>query len=910
MEFDDLFNALTIVALFMFTLELVICSIAKENYFCSFFFYLDFIATISLILDVTWVSEALFSPDATQSENTDDKEEAGELRKASRASRVATKAGRVVRVIRLIRIVKLYKAAVEARQRREDKKKFLKEKMYLKKVHPAQYEEDDFGDFDDEMDFDKKRDEEELSKESQVGKKLTERTTRTVIIVVLAMLFVVPLFDSKDGLLSAHEPVELSSQYGADLLTQSFKEMRKHNILETDTTVYRRMYELSLLQVIYRHFNPWMKDDSEAQKDTYNFLHSLFFIGHSHTTEHADDLKLKYYNDPDEWDRWFEGDGFDGPFQSNFTSMKLSTETKNGLFNAWEDKCKSHTGIYIDRSYECYELRYTEYEVVTPNFVDDSDTHSDDDKNKPEFVFYFDIRRQTSIDATLNMFQTLFICVMLVAGAMFISWDTNRLVLFPIEQMIAKMNKIRDNPLHAMKMGDEELQKQDMMARKTPARRTVLSGENIFNPVMMAQEGKENSIRVALMACRKKYLKLKKAWVAFRSRRTEVVEEPMETLILEKTIIKLGSLLALGFGEAGAEIIGSNMGGSKAGVNAMIPGKKVEAIFGFCYIRNFTDATEILQDDVMVFVNQIGEIVHSIVDSYHGAPNKNIGDAFLCAWRVRALNEEVNQSRRTRMCDMSVLSFVKIIAAINRSKMLAEYRGHPGLLSRLPRYRVRMGFGLHFGGAIEGAIGSEFKIDASYLSPNVNIASRLEAATKQFGVSMLMSNILVEHCSENIRKQMRQLDCVRVKGSQIPITLSTIDLNFIILRMEKLPVAKCKLTRRRKYDVRQARDVRKLKKWGEDYDASEDFLNDDDIKKMREIYTQEFYLRFNMGYLNYIAGQWEVARDVLEHTLYMIKTKNGMWVKDMPSQTLLLHLEKHDYIAPDSWNGVRTLTEK
>lgn len=41
-----------------------------------------------------------------------------------------------------------------------------------------------------------------------------------------------------------------------------------------------------------------------------------------------------------------------------------------------------------------------------------------------------------------------------------------------------------------------------------------------------------------------------------------------------------------------------------------------------------------------------------------------------------------------------------------------------------------MGFGLHLGWAIEGLIGSSFKIDASYLSPNVNMAARLEAATK------------------------------------------------------------------------------------------------------------------------------------------------------------------------------------
>ena len=53
-----------------------------------------------------------------------------------------------------------------------------------------------------------------------------------------------------------------------------------------------------------------------------------------------------------------------------------------------------------------------------------------------------------------------------------------------------------------------------------------------------------------------------------------------------------------------------------------------------------------------------------------------------------------------------------------------------------------MGFGLHQGWAIEGAIGSQFKVDASYLSPNVNMASRLEAATKQFGSSILISGEL------------------------------------------------------------------------------------------------------------------------------------------------------------------------
>ena len=71
--------------------------------------------------------------------------------------------------------------------------------------------------------------------------------------------------------------------------------------------------------------------------------------------------------------------------------------------------------------------------------------------------------------------------------------------------------------------------------------------------------------------------------------------------------------MALGFGEAGSNIIASNMA-SGGEVNPMLPGKKTMAIFGFCDIRNFTDATEILQEDVMVFVNEIADITHSIVD--------------------------------------------------------------------------------------------------------------------------------------------------------------------------------------------------------------------------------------------------------------------------------------------------------
>ena len=58
-----------------------------------------------------------------------------------------------------------------------------------------------------------------------------------------------------------------------------------------------------------------------------------------------------------------------------------------------------------------------------------------------------------------------------------------------------------------------------------------------------------------------------------------------------------------------------------------------------------------------------------------------------------------------------------------------------------------MGYGLNLGWAIEGAIGSQYKIDASYLSPNVNMASRLEAATMQYKTDILLSDKLYKFCS-------------------------------------------------------------------------------------------------------------------------------------------------------------------
>lgn len=107
----------------------------------------------------------------------------------------------------------------------------------------------------------------------------------------------------------------------------------------------------------------------------------------------------------------------------------------------------------------------------------------------------------------------------------------------------------------------------------------------------------------------------------------------VETELLEQTLYKIGALMAIGYGEAGSHLIANNMAQGDS-INPMLPGEKIISIFGFCDIRKFTNATEILREGVMLFVNEIGHICHGIVDRYSGAANKNVGDAFLFVWKL------------------------------------------------------------------------------------------------------------------------------------------------------------------------------------------------------------------------------------------------------------------------------------
>lgn len=323
-----------------------------------------------------------------------------------------------------------------------------------------------------------------------------------------------------------------------------------------------------------------------------------------------------------------------------------------------------------------------------------------------------------------------------------------------------------------------------------------------------------------------------------------------ETGMLERTLEKLTGLLQVGFGEAGSKMIQKCMNLNAEGdLDPLVDGTKMLALFGFCDIRRFTDATECLKEDVMLYVNEIAAIVHSNVTICDGNPNKNIGDAFLLVWRLpgdhmdgddlfhmndvaqprvmRPTLETVRQRKSLDLtptekeyaqelerkelydslldrakkagascppilrpispnvltqvaiiADKAIVSFLRIIVEIAASDEVRRYANHPRIQASFgTEFEVTLGFGLHCGWAIEGPIGSRYKIDASYLSPHVNLSETLQDATKVYGTPLLMSGEFYSLLSPYLKAHCRRLDVVRVSGREAPMNLYGFDIH-------------------------------------------------------------------------------------------------------------------------------------
>lgn len=220
----------------MFLLELFLTSLSKDDYFLSFFFWLDLISTLSILLDIGWISNAIYGSGGTSSVQS-----TASLARAGRASKIATRAGRIIRIMRLIRLVKLYKHAQQALIEKE--KKLLHEKAEKEKQEKgietarrnsameqemAQLQQgskdqipskiissskegepmipsnDDFQQhqanpevLNSQSKEEEDKKEAEFPQESNVGRKLSDLTTKRVITLVLSIIISIPLLNQE-----------------------------------------------------------------------------------------------------------------------------------------------------------------------------------------------------------------------------------------------------------------------------------------------------------------------------------------------------------------------------------------------------------------------------------------------------------------------------------------------------------------------------------------------------------------------------------------------------------------------------------------------------------------------------------------------------------------------------------------
>ena len=165
------------------------------------------------------------------------------------------------------------------------------------------------------------------------------------------------------------------------------------------------------------------------------------------------------------------------------------------------------------------------------------------------------------------------------------------------------------------------------------------------------------------------------------------------------------------------------------------------AVF-FCDIRDFTRLSEKLTPQQnFAFLNSYLRQVNPIIHDRHGFIDKYIGDA------IMALFPRSSQDALQAGVDLQ-----KAVARYNLGRLAANYEA------------VRIGIGMHFGKLILGTIGEEERMQTTVIADVVNLASRLEGLTKVFGVSMLVSQAIVDGLSDPSAFRLRDLGAVRAKG--------------------------------------------------------------------------------------------------------------------------------------------------
>lgn len=170
-----------------------------------------------------------------------------------------------------------------------------------------------------------------------------------------------------------------------------------------------------------------------------------------------------------------------------------------------------------------------------------------------------------------------------------------------------------------------------------------------------------------------------------------------------------------------------------------------------CDIRGFTALSErIHPKDLIALINHLFERITQVVDQKMGVIDKFLGDMILCIF------EGEDSAQRAVDCGIDILT---ILRSINEEKK------HPND----PSIDIRIG--IHSGPVILGTIGSPKRMDSTVLGLTVNLAKRIEEATRSLGVEMLISEQVANQLSDRHEHKFRKLGSTFLKGSSTPISL-------------------------------------------------------------------------------------------------------------------------------------------
>ncbi len=179
---------------------------------------------------------------------------------------------------------------------------------------------------------------------------------------------------------------------------------------------------------------------------------------------------------------------------------------------------------------------------------------------------------------------------------------------------------------------------------------------------------------------------------------------------------------------------------------------RVMTVF-FSDVRGFTTISEAMEDpqDLCNLINEILTPVTHVIHHHKGTIDKYIGDAIMAFWGA-----PIPTDKHAYLAVKAGLDVIKSLTAINESFKAKNWPA------------VDLGIGLNTGPMVVGNMGSQFRIAYTVMGDTVNLGSRLEGLTKQYGVKMIVSESTLAAAPEFA---YRELDRVRVKGKNKPITI-------------------------------------------------------------------------------------------------------------------------------------------